>query len=135
MKKMLIATLAVLSFGAVYAYSEVNTVLQPVRSVSSPGEVWVSTHQYVNVSSASLRMRNMSGLLINNPQSNTDVFHGHLGGCSSTGISTSTVRGPFQFAPAANTAFISIGEDVCLWLVSEGVSPSSVTVQGVRQKP
>lgn len=116
------------------AGAAIDTIEQPISGFSAPEAVSISTYAYVNATSAAVRIADLSGILIDNPSTNTATMHGHVGNCTSTAISTSTVKGPIEIAPTTNGSFIPLAEYECLWLVSRNTSAENVTVQGIKQR-
>ena len=131
--------IAVIGFAALIAGASrlmaTDTAELPIARYSAPYEILVSTWQYTNVVSADVRaVAELGGIILDNPLTNSKAVRGHFGGCSSTSVSTSTVRGPLEIPPSSNTNVIRLASDVCLWLLSTyDVQGESVTVQGYSQ--
>ena len=65
------------------------------------------------------------------PTTNTGKVVGFLGNCTSTSLA-STIR-PIEIAPSANTSYMGLREDVCLWLLCTHTSAESIHYQEVKQ--
>lgn len=132
MKKLLVSLFFPLFPMNVFA--AVETIERGVATYGTPTAVSVSTSAYTNVTPVSVRINTMSGVLIDNPSTNTGTVHGHIGNCTSTSISTSTVKGPIEIAPGNSGGDIDMDSDVCLWLVSRHTSAETITIQAVGKK-
>lgn len=132
--------LSILAFLAVSAASALaaDTVELPIGRHGTPVAVSIATGAYTNATptnaTAGVRLSNRTGVLIDNPSTNTASFHGHIGNCTSTAISTSTVKGPIEIAPSTNGGIIPLGMNECIWLVSRHTSAESVMIQDVSQR-
>lgn len=127
------------SLTALAGLTDLNAAIETVNSQISdhgtPVAVSVATGAYTNVTSTTTRsLFNMTGILIDNPSTNTGIVHGHVGNCTSTSISTSSVKGPIEIAPSANGGSINLGPDECLWLVSRHTAAESITIQPISEK-
>ena len=123
------------------AAGAVNVLEEPIYRYGTPVAVSVATNTYTNVTSqsaaAGVRLSMRTAVLLDNPSTNSSIIHGHVGNCTSTAISTTTVKGPIEVAPSANGAIIPVGNDACLWLVSrngDSGGAESVTIQDVSQR-
>lgn len=133
MKKLLLllSLIALSSRG----YCAVDAADAPIRSYGIPEAISISTFAYTKVlSTSTLAVPLLNGILIDNPSTNTGIMHGHIGNCTSTSIATGTVKGPFEIPPSAGTTTLAIEDGKCLWLVSRHTSAESVTVQGFSQR-
>lgn len=134
MKNLWIAVLGLGLSLAAPASAQINTITQPISGVTAPEAISVATHAYTNVVSTTARaLADMSGILIDNPATNTASVFGHVGNCTSTPVPT-TIRGPFELSPSASGGFLALPADSCLWLISRAASAESVVVQSLRQK-
>ena len=131
MKRILMVLAMTLGVGSAVA---VDVIELPIVSQAAPEAVLVSTSTYTNVTSTMTRAIELSSVLLDNPTDNTAVMHGHVGNCTSTAVSTVTVKGPIEIAPSTNGGYISLANDRCLWMVSHAASAEYLTVQGVQQK-
>ena len=114
-------------------YAAVDTIEEPIYRHGTPAAVLISTFTYTKVPPSST-LANRTTVLIDNPSTNSAIVHGHIGDCTSTNISTSTVKGPIEIAPASNGGYIDLGPGECLWLVSRNTSAESVTCQEVGKR-
>lgn len=126
-------------FAAVFfscpAWAAVDNIEAPIKRWTTPVSVSVSTSSYTNVISTTTRaLYGITAILIDNPSTNTGIVHGHIGNCTSTAVSTSTVKGPIEIAPSSNGGSIGLSDDECIWLVSRHTSAESVTIQAVSQR-
>lgn len=113
------------------AMAEVNE--SPFYRVGTPTAVSVSTSAYTKTPT-SRTLSSISGVYLDNPSTNSAAVHGHLGNCTSTSISTSTVKGPIEIPAANGQIWIPLSDGVCLWLVSRHTAAESVTVQEASQR-
>lgn len=135
MKKILVMSAILLGIGYFEkVQAAMDTVEMPIVSHSPAILMSVSTSAYTNVSSSTVRIANLAAVLIDNPSTNSAIMHGHIGNCTSTSVSTSTVLGPIELAPSLGGGIIGIAEDECLWLISRHTSAENVMIQGVAQK-
>jgi hypothetical protein len=110
----------------------------PARSAEivlygTPTAVAVSSNAYVSVISSVTR-NGYPSIIVKNPSSNAtlgEVF-GHVGGCTSTAVSTSSVLGPFSFNRGDAAQEIELTEPSCLWVASR--STQTITIQAIRRK-
>lgn len=132
------ASLTVLAVAAL-AVAKVSagepTIEAPFQRHGTPTAVSIATSTYTKVP-ATTTLSQRTTVLIDNPSTNSSIMHGHVGNCTSTSISTSTVLGPIEISPASNTGEIGLGNDECIWLVSRNGSSGaeSVTVQELSQR-
>lgn len=131
MKRILMVLALALGVGSAAA---VDVIELPIVAQAAPEAVLVSTSAYTNVTSTMTRVIELSALLLDNPADNTAIMHGHIGNCTSTAVSTVTVKGPIEIAPSTNGGYIGIASDRCLWMVSHAASAEYLTVQGIQQK-
>ena len=113
--------------------SRADVIDATISRYGTPAAVSISTSAYVKIC-PSATLTNATGLLIDNPSTNTGIVHGHLGNKTSTSVSISTVKGPIEIAPSTNGGVIPIGPDTCVWIVSRHTSAESVTYQAVSQR-
>ena len=100
---------------------------------AAPSSVAVSSNAYVSVISSVTR-NGYPTIIVKNPSSNAtlgEVF-GHVGGCTSTAVSTSSVLGPFSFNRGDDEQEIDLTEASCLWVASR--STQTITIQAIRRK-
>ena len=134
MKKILM-TVAFITVMRAMASAAMDTIEYPIVGHSPAILVSVSTFAaYTNVSSSTVRIVNMSAVLVDNPSTNSGTMFGHIGNCTSTSVSTSTVKGPIEIPPQAAGGIIGIAEDECIWLMSRHTSAENIMIQGVSQK-
>lgn len=117
------------------AHAATDIVKLPIRSFAAPVAVELSSNAYTNVTSVGTRVSGLTGVLIDVPATlnSGHIAYGHLGNCTSTAISTTTVKGPIELSPSQAGAEIETAEDICLWLAT--ASTHTITVQGVTRKP
>lgn len=117
------------------AYAGSPTIEDPIYRYGTPTAVLVSTGSYTKVPATS-SLSHRTALLVDNTSTNTAIMHGHIGNCTSTSVSTSTVLGPIEIAPSTNGGIIPIGSgsDVCLWIVTRHTSAENITVQEISQR-
>lgn len=128
MKKVL---LFVSLFGAAgLAHAATPVAEAPIKNFGTPVTVTVTTQTTLTMLPTSQTSGRM-GIFIDNPASNSAAVSGFLGNCTSTSIA-STIR-PIEISPGANSTYIPIREDVCLWLVSLASGSLSVHYQEVLQ--
>lgn len=133
MKHYLLA-LALICFGS-FAYAATETIEQPIASFAAPEAISISTYAYTLALSTTARtVPGLTALLIDNPASNSATVYGHIGNCTSTDVSTVTVKGPIEIAPSSNGGYIGVAADACLWLISKHTSSEAVTAQGISQR-
>ena len=113
----------------------VDVISAPIARHGTPEAVSISTSAYTKVAPTT-RLNLVTALLIDNPSTNTSTVHGHIGNCTSTSVSTSTVKGPIEIAPSSNGGEIDLLNEECVWLVSRNGSSGaeSVTIQPVSQR-
>lgn len=132
--KKLIAGLFVSMIAGV-AMAATDIIQYPMVSFGTPTAVTISSSVYTNATPVAARISGLTAVLIDVPSTNSNIVHGHLGNCTSTAISTSTVKGPIEIAPSAMGGYVALAEDICLWMVTRNTSGSDViTVQGVSQR-
>lgn len=132
MKYFLVAA-ALICAGAQKAQA-VDTVRAPIANYGTPAAVALSSNAYTSVVSSTSRAGGLTSILIDVPanlNSGTYAF-GHIGGCASTAVSTSSVIGPIQLLPSVNSIEIELAEDACLWMATR--STHTITVQPVSRK-
>jgi len=125
---------AIILASVAVSYGEVDTVELGISAHGTPMAILVSTSAYTNVTPASVRtLVDMTAVLIDNPSTNTGTMHGHIGGCTSTSVSVTDVKGPIEIAPSSNGGSIGIADDQCIWMVSRHTSAEYLTIQAVEQ--
>lgn len=130
MKKLLLMT----AFGLLFSLKAEAAPLvaeAPINGYGTPETVAISSTTLTKVPTSQTSGR--LGIFIDNPSTNTSSMVGFMGNCTSTALA-STIR-PLVFSPAADSAFIGIREDVCLWLLSldTGEASENVHVQEAKQ--
>lgn len=130
--KTVFKALVVVLFAAKISFAATETIEQPIRAYGTPTAISVSTSVYTNVTPSGVRIEDMTAILINNPTSNNATVQGHLGNCTSTAVSTSTVKGPFELAVGAGGSIL-LDKNVCLWLISRHTSAETIVVQAIKQ--
>src|SRR5262245_20715103 len=89
---------------------------RPWSRHGTPYAVALTTYSYTMVPPTAIgRLQSRTDILVANPHSNSSIMWGHLGTCTSTAVSTSTVKGPFKFYPTGTEKNIPISETECLW--------------------
>lgn len=131
MKHFLFAV-ALICFGSSVA-GAVDSFELPISSVTAPAAVSVSSSAWTNVTPAAVKLQFMSGILIDNPSTNNAAMHGFISDCTTPTASTVTIKGPIELPTANSGGFVSITEEMCLWLVGRHTAAESVMVQGVKQ--
>lgn len=136
MKKILLIVGLALG-GAAPSHAAVDTLELGISSATIPQAISVSTSAYTNVTPAASKTLapGITAVLVDNPSTNTGTMHGHIGNCTSTAVSISTVKGPIEIPPSASGGYFRLAFDECLWLVSRHTSAESVTVQGITERP
>ncbi len=129
-----IAALAILTAAPARA-ANLEIIDAPIARHGTAEAISIATNTYTKVAPTT-RLSLQTTLLIDNPSTNTSTVHGHIGNCTSTSISTTTVKGPIEIAPASNGGYVQILSDECIWLVSRngGSGAESVTIQPVSQR-
>lgn len=125
MKKIILAVLCLLTYTV--AWSAFNVSEAPVNGSGTPGQVYVSTTTLTKVPSSQTSGR--MGMFVSIQSTGTLFgFSGFYGDCTSTSLS-SALR-PIVIATQTQTAntYISMREDVCLWLISMDVATSTTSV-------
>lgn len=120
---------------AIPASAALDTIKLPIRSFAAPVAVELSSNSYTNVTAVGTRVSGLTGVMIDVPASlnSGHIAFGHLGNCTSTAISTTTVKGPVEVSPSQAGAEVEMAEDICLWMATG--STHTITVQGVTRKP
>ncbi len=101
----------------------------PIKDFGVPVTISISTSTLTKVPSSQTSGR--MGIFIDAPYTNNARVVGFFGNCTSTALAA-TIR-PIEIAPATNTGYISLREDVCLWLVSLHTAAESIHYQEVLQ--
>lgn len=101
----------------------------PVKNFGVPVTISISTSTMTKVPSSQTSGR--MGIFLDAPYTNSARVVGFFGDCTST-ANASTIR-PIEVAPATNSSYFSMREDVCLWLLSLNTSAESVHYQEVLQ--
>jgi len=122
--------------GAIFFFASKGIAATAVEEVAIGG---IGTPATVSVSSftltkipASSTLSSRSGILIDNPSTNTGSMVGFLGNCTST-ARANTIR-PIEIAPSSNGGYISMDNNVCLWIITTlTTGPENVHVQEVSQ--
>lgn len=129
MKRLLLVAVFLFSVRLLYAAPLVTE--SPIRTVGTPATIAVSSTTLTMVPTTQTAAR--LGIFIDNPSTNTENIVGFIGNCTSTALA-STIR-PIELSPSANTAYIPLREDVCLWLLSLDTAGSSdnVHIQEIMQ--
>jgi hypothetical protein len=96
----------------------------PIKDYGIPVTVAISSTTITKIPTSQTSGR--MGVFIDNPSTNTGNFVGFLGNCTSTALA-STIR-PFEISPGANSTYIPIREDVCIWLLDSSSAASSENV-------
>lgn len=133
MKKIcLFFILTICLYGKLFC-AGVPVVEQPINSYGTPVTVAISSTTLTMVPTSQTSGR--FGIFVSNPSSNAAAIEGFLGNCTSTALA-STIR-PISIStnPANNSQYISMREDVCLWLLSLNTAASSANIhyQEVKQ--
>lgn len=117
------------------AADQVNVVNAQIVRHGTPEAISISTSAYTKVTPTT-RLNGITALLIDNPSTNMSTMHGHIWNCTSTSISTSTVKGPIELPPNASTSEVDLDNSECLWLVSRNgaAGAESVMIQPVSQR-
>lgn len=133
MNKLIISAMIV--FMANISKAAVGVYEYPITGYTLPYAVALTTYSYTNVTTSDIRaLRGLNAVIIDNPSTNTASVHGHIGNCSSTSVSTTTVKGPIEIAPSSNGGSIAIEDGQCIWLISRHTSSESITIQGITQR-
>lgn len=119
MKKLLFV--AVMLIGAGVAYSAPPVAEAPVKGYGTPVTIAISSTTLTMVPSSQTSGR--AGIIFDNPNTNTGYMVGFYGDCTSTALAN-TIR-PVEIGPSTNSTFISLREDVCLWLITTNTAISS----------
>lgn len=93
----------------------------PIKDYGTPVTIAISSTTLTMVPSSQTSGR--IGIVFDNPNSNTGYMVGFFGNCTSTALAN-TIR-PFEFDPDTNSTFISMREDVCLWLLNTNTAAAS----------
>lgn len=101
----------------------------PISSYGTPVTISISTSTLTQVPSTTTTGR--IGIFVDAPASNSARVVGFFGNCTSTALA-STIR-PIEIAPATNTTYFPLRDDVCLWLLSLNTSAESIHYQEVKQ--
>ena len=105
----------------------------PVKGYGDPVTVAVSSDTLTKVPTSQTSGR--FGIMVNNPSTNGGDVVGFMGDCTSTAFA-STIR-PFVIDNSSDTAgqYISMREDVCLWLraIYTGAATTSIHYQELKQ--
>lgn len=105
----------------------------PINGYGTPVTIAISSTTLTKVPSSQTSGR--LGIYISNPSTNGGDMAGFLGDCTSTALA-STIR-PFVIDNSSTTVsqYISMREDVCLWLLSLyiGASTQNAHYQEVKQ--
>lgn len=132
MKKLLLL-FTVLAF-VPNVQAQIETLEAPMARFAPPEAVEISSGAFSMATSSTTRFRGMNVVLIDNPSTNTATMVGHMGTCSGTSVPTS-ITGPLEIAPGSNGGFISVGEKLCIWLMSLSTAGGeTVHIQGISQK-
>ena len=122
-------------FVAVPGHCAVDSADAPIRAVGIPEAISISTSAYtLAVSTTARAVPGLNGIIVDNPSTNTGAMHGHIGNCTSTAVSISSVKGPIELVAASAPLFLNIEDGKCLWLVSRHSGAESVNVQGFSQR-
>lgn len=131
MKKFLIFSSFMFLF--VMCHSAPPVAEAPISGYGTPVTISVSSNTLTKVPTTQTSGR--MGIVIRNPSTNLGNIAGHMGDCTSTAVA-STVQ-PFLIVTSSSSAhqYISMREDVCLWLISLNflTSAQNVHVQEVKQ--
>jgi hypothetical protein len=130
MKRVLIS-FALVGLGWARSFAAIPVLEQPITARGTGTTVSVSISAWTKVP-ASSSIDGRSGLLVNNPATNTARMLGILGGCTVSPTEATTV-GPLEFAPSTDFSYIPVSNAVCLYLISLNGSAENVHVQEVRQ--
>lgn len=102
-----------------------------ITDVGTATTVSVANNAWTKVPSGT-PLGNRSGLLINNPSSNSSVMVGVLSTNASSPTEATTVR-PLEFSPASDFTFVPISSGVYLYLMSLHSAAENVHVQEIVQ--
>lgn len=118
-----------------HAHAATDIIKLPIKSFAAPVAVELSSNAYTNVTAVGTRISGLTGVMIDVPASlnSGHIAFGHLGNCTSTAISTTTVKGPIELSPALAGTEVEMAEDICLWMAT--ASTHTITVQGLTRKP
>ena len=119
MKKLLFFGLIL--FACPFLKSEGIPVRQaPIKTVVTPVSVAISSFTFTKVPTSQTVGR--MGIIVSNPWANLSPISGYYGNCTSS--SAVAAVSPVWIAISSNTTnndkYISMREDVCLWLVNMG---------------
>lgn len=122
--------LSVALFGLAKLASAAPLVAEaPVKDYGTPVTVALSTSAFTKIPTSQTSGR--MGVFIDAPSTNTAAVAGFFGNCTSTALAT-TIR-PIAISPSTNSTYISLREDVCLWLISLHTATESIHYQEVMQ--
>lgn len=102
-----------------------------IVDVATATTVSISTSVWTKVP-AGTPTGNRSGILINNPSSNTAVMVGVLSTNATSPTEATTVR-PLEFATSSDFTFVPISSAVYLYLMTLAVGAENVHVQEIIQ--
>lgn len=113
----------VLGFIATASYCRAATPVAeaPIKSYGTPVTISISSTTLTMVPSSQTSGR--LGIFFDNPNTNTGKVVGFFGNCTSTS-NAPTIR-PIEISPSTNSTYISMREDVCLWLVNTNTAAAS----------
>ncbi len=126
MKKYALFFLSFFAYG--YAHSAAALVNEsPILGYGIPVTIAISSTTLTKVPSTQTSGR--FGIFVSNPSTNSGSISGFMGDCNSTTLA-STIR-PIVFSTTPsqyNFNFLSMREDVCLWLISENTAAASANL-------
>lgn len=133
MKKFLSLFVASLAVSSAIFAAGVLTVEAPINGYGTPVTVAISSTTLTMVPTSQTSGR--VGIFISNPSTNGGDVRGFMGNCTSTSLAA-TIK-PFVIDNSSTTAgqYISMREDVCLWLTADyiGAATTSIHYQEVKQ--
>lgn len=116
------------------SYSATPVAEAPVNGYGTAVTVSISTDTGLAAAWTKIPTSQTSGRLgifLDAPATNTGRIVGHFGNCTSTALATS-IR-PIEIAPASNSSYIPLREDVCLWIITLNSSVENIHYQEVKQ--
>lgn len=119
-------------FSGVMCHSAPMVAEAPVSGYGTPVTISVSTGPagaWTKVPTTQTTGR--MGIILDIPASATGPLVGHLGNCTSTAVAT-TVR-PIEIAKGSDYTYISMRDDVCLWMITLHTAAENIHVQEIKQ--
>lgn len=112
-----------------YVHAAPMVAEAPIKDYGTPVTVAISSFTLTKLPTSQTSGR--IGVILGVPSSNTGDITGFFGNCTSTSLAN-TIR-PFKWAKASNSSFVSMREDVCLWLITTHTAAENVHYQEVMQ--